>query len=100
MQPLGEWDLVLMGVGVHKWLLLASALPALTLAAFGFASKRLRPFIGGVALGTAALQVQLALSADTAFVGGAMLLRVWGVANALVCLWLARIALDSRGKMA
>lgn len=97
MRPLGEWDLVLAGAGVHKWLLLASALPALGLTMFGFASRRLRPVIGGIALGSAALMVQLAWSGDAAFVGGAMLARVWTIGNGLVCLWLARMSLDSKG---
>jgi serine protease len=96
MRPLGEWDLVLMGAGFHRWLLLASALPAIALTMLGFASKRFRPFIGGLALGTAALCAQMAWSGDVAFVGGPMLARVWAVANALVCLWLARTALDTK----
>jgi len=96
MRPLGEWDLVLMGADVHRWLLLASALPALALTMLGFASRRVRPFIGGIALGTAALLVQLAWSPDAAFVFGATMERVWAVANALLCLWLARSALDAR----
>jgi serine protease len=96
MRPLGEWDLVLFGAGVHQWLLLASALPAVALTLFAFASKRVRPLIGGVALGTAALLVQHLVSGDVAFVGGATLAKVWMVANALVCLWLARTALDQK----
>jgi serine protease len=96
MRPLGEWDLVLMGAGVHRWLLLASALPAIVLTMLGFASKRARPFIGGIALGTAALLAQLAWSGDAAFVGGPFLARIYAVVNALVCLWLARMALDAK----
>jgi serine protease len=95
-RPLGEWDLVFLGAGVHRWLLLASALPVIGLTMIGFASRRFRPFIGGVALGTAALCAQLAWSADAAFVGGATLARVWAVVNVLVCLWLARVALDAK----
>jgi serine protease len=94
MRPLGEWDAVLLGAGFHQWLLLASALPSLALAAVGFASKRLRPIVGGVALGSAALCAQMAWSGDAAFVGGSLLGRVWAVGNALVCLWLARMALE------
>jgi serine protease len=96
MRPLGEWDLVLLGAGVHRWLLLASALPAVVLTVLGFASKRFRPFIGGIALGTAALCVQMAWSGDVAYVFGAMMGRIWAVVNALVCLWLARLALDTK----
>jgi serine protease len=94
-RPIGEWDLVLGGVGVHRWLLLASAGPAVVLAMVGFASRRARPLIGGIALGTAALLAQLAWSGDAAFVAGPLLGRAWAIGNALVCLWLARISLQS-----
>ncbi len=96
MRPLGEWDAIVFGAGMHRWLLLASALPVIALSAIGFASRRFRPFIGGVALGSAALLAQMAWSADVAFVGGAFLARAWAVGNALVCLWIARVALDAK----
>jgi|CZKU01.1.fsa_nt_gi serine protease len=96
MRPLGEWDGLLWGAGAHQWLLLASALPTLALAAIGFRSRHLRPLIGGIALGSAALLVQMAWSGDAGFVAGAFLARVWEVANALVCLWLARVALEDK----
>ena len=95
-RPLGEWDLILVGAGLHKWLLLASAGPAVVLAALGFKSRFVRPVLGGVALGTAALLAQLTWTADVAFVGGPLLLRGWSLANALICLWFARVALDAR----
>ena len=95
MRPFGEWDLVF-DAGLHKWLLLASAIPVMGLTTLLFGAKSVRPLIGGFALGTAALLAQLAISADVAYVGGSMLLRVWTVANALVCLWLARITLDAK----
>lgn len=96
MRPLGEWDAILFGASLHKWLLLASALPSVALTAIGFASRRIRPLIGGIALGTAALLSQMAWSADVAFVAGPALARAWAVANALVCLWIARVALDGK----
>ncbi len=96
MRPIGDWDLVLMGAGTHRWLLLASAIPAVVLTLFGFANRRLRPFIGGIAIGSAALCAQIAWSADVAFVGGPFLARIWAVVNALVCLWIARMALDAK----
>lgn len=96
MRPLGEWDIVFLDVGAHRWLLLASALPAFALTLLGFRHGRLRPFIGGLALGTGALLLQMLGSGDVAFVGGALLGRVWQVSNALVCVWLARVALGSR----
>jgi len=94
-RPIGEWDLLL-GAGLHRYLPLASALPAVALAAIGFGSKRLRPFIGGVALGSAALLAQLAVSGETAFALGMLAMRVWTVVNALACLWIARLALDKK----
>ncbi|HEY8087376.1 MAG TPA: S8 family peptidase [Polyangiaceae bacterium] len=96
MRPLGEWDLVLLGAGVHKWLLLASALPALALTMVAFTSRRVRPLIGGIALGSAALLAQHLVSGDVAYVGGPMLAKVWLAANGLLCLWLARMALDAK----
>ncbi len=95
MRPFGEWDL-LYGAGVHRWLPLASAAPAIVLTLFGFGIKRLRPLIGGLSLGTAALLTQIAILADVSAPFGSFALRVWTVANALVCLWLARLALDAK----
>ena len=95
MRPLGEWDLVL-GTSMHRWLPLASALPTMALTAFFFGAKRLRPTIGGFAVGSAALLTTVAIFADVAFPLGGILLRVWTVLNALVCVWVARITLDKK----
>jgi serine protease len=94
-RPRGEWDLAF-GAGLHKWLPLANALPAMVGVAFLFGSKRLRPAVGGLALGSAALVAQLAFSADVAFGLGPFALRLWMVLNGLVCLWLARMCLDAK----
>jgi serine protease len=93
--PLGEWDLVLGGVALHKWWLPASALPVIALTALGFRNRRSRPFIGGLAAGTAALLLQMAWSGDVAFVGGPWLARLWALANVLVCSWIARVGLEA-----
>ena len=95
MRPFGEWDLVY-DAGMHRWLPLANALPVMFLTAFLFGAKRLRPTLGGFAIGSAALLAQLAYSADVAFPLGAFPLRLWTIANALVCLWIARLALDGK----
>jgi serine protease len=87
---------LLLGVGLHKYLILASAAPVLALTGMFFGVKRLRPLVGGVALGTAALLAQMAFSGETAFVGGLLAMRVWTVVNALVCVWIARLALDKK----
>jgi serine protease len=93
-RPVAEWDVGL-GLGLHRWLPLATALPVL--AAFGvlFGVRRLRPSLGGYAAGTSAVLLQLAVSLDVTMPLGASLTRVWLVANALACVWLARTALDA-----
>jgi serine protease len=94
-RPFGEWDL-LAGAGFHRALLLASPLPALAIAALFFGVARVRPVLGGFALGSAALMTQIAISGDSAFFLGAFAMRVWMIGGAFVCLWLARVALDAR----
>ena len=68
------------------------------LAAFGlfFGVKTLRPTIGGLALGTAAFLTQVAISGDQFFFLGNVPLRIFAVANAAICVWLARVALDEK----
>jgi len=95
MKPFGEWT-ILFAPNLHKWLPLASALPVFGLTALFFGSKRLRPVVGGVALGTAALLVQMGISGETFYALGPFMLRVWCAVNALACLWLARISLDAK----
>ncbi len=94
-RPFGEWDLAL-GPAVHRWLPLAGALPAFALVAILFGVPRLRPLVGGFALGSAALAAQLAWSGDTAFALGALAMRVYLFGSILACAWIARIALDAR----
>lgn len=95
MKPFGEWDL-LFDPGLHRWLLLASAVPAFALTTLFFNSKRLRPFVGGVALGSAALLCQLGISGETFFVLGSFGLRLFCAANVAVLLWVARMNLDAK----
>jgi serine protease len=94
-RPLGEWDMAF-GVGLHRWLPLAGALPVVAAAALFFGIKRLRPAIGGLAMGTAALATQMAISGDAAFAFGSWAMRLYAVASVGVCLWVARIALDGK----
>jgi serine protease len=93
MRPLGEWDLVFCG-GWHKFMPLANAAPSIALAALLFGAKRLRPFVGGFALGSAALLVQMAISGDTLFVLGSFAMRAFAAVNAAVCVFVARGALE------
>jgi serine protease len=95
MRPLGEWDL-LVSANLHRYALLATAAPALVMAMLFFGVKRLRPVVGGVALGSAALMTQMAVASEIAFPLGTLALRVWMAANVVVCLWLARVSLDGK----
>lgn len=95
MRPLGEWDLVV-SAGLHRFLLLANAGPALAALLVLYGVRRLRPLAGGLAVGSAALLTQMAISGDVAFVLGGVGLRVFAVANALVCGWIAKVALDEK----
>lgn len=95
MKPFGEWDLLL-SPGLHKWLLFTSAAPTVALTALLFGSKKLRPFVGGFALGAAALAAQTAFSGEAFFALGGFLRVVWCSASALVCIWLGRMALDAK----
>jgi serine protease len=96
MKPFGEWDLLLGGASMHKWLLFASAAPAFLMTTFFFTNKRVRPFIGGVALGSAALLTQMGISGETLFALGGFGLRMFCAANVVALLWLARMTLDSK----
>ncbi len=95
MRPFGEWDL-LFAPSLHKWLLFASAGPAIALTALFFGVRRLRTFAGGFALGSAALLVTLAASGETWFAMGPFAMRVFELANVVVLLWLARMSLDAK----
>jgi serine protease len=95
MKPFGEWDLLL-APGMHRWLLLASAVPAFALTTLFFNNRHLRPFVGGVALGSAALLVQLGISGETFFALGSFGLRVFCAANVAALLWVARMNLDAK----
>jgi hypothetical protein len=92
-RPLSEWDM-LASVSLHRWLVLGTALPAVLGALLFFGSKRLRPFSGGLALGTAALAAQLAYSADVQFALGSFALRLVMLATLATSLYLARMQLD------
>jgi serine protease len=92
MRPFGEWD-ILGSAHLHRFLLMGNALPVLALVAVGFGSRTLRPIAGGFALGMAAYLGHLAWAGDMTFILGTFGLRVFAVLNAVVCVWVARVAL-------
>lgn len=95
MRPLGEWD-ILLSAGLHRFLPLANAGPAVAGLLLFYGVKRLRPLVGGLAIGSAALLAQMAISGDVAFVFGSLGLRAFAVLNALVCFWIAKVTLDEK----
>jgi serine protease len=97
MRPVGEWDIV-WSAGVHRYLLLASALPSFAFLALLFGAKKMRGTLGGFAVGAAALLTQIFVSADVASPLSTLGLRVFCVVNALACLWIARISLDEKAR--
>lgn len=98
MRPVGEWDLIF-GAGLHRYLLLASALPTFAFLALLFGVKKLRGVLGGFAVGAAALLAQMFVSADVAsFLGSGLFFRLFCIVNVVVCLWIARISLDETAR--
>jgi len=93
-RPFAEWD-VGWSAAVHRWLPLANALPAGIALALLFGVRRARGVLGGLALGTVAVLLQLAVSLDVTMPVGALATRLWLVANAGLCLWFARVSLQA-----
>ncbi len=94
-RPFAEWDLLL-DAHLHRFLPLANALPAMGLTALLFGVARVRGLLGGFALGSAALLTELAVRGAVATPVGPFFTRVWLVANALLCLAIARFTLDRK----
>lgn len=95
MRPIGEWDLVLFGADMHRWLPFAHAGIPFLLTALLFGIKPLRSVVGGFALGMAALLVQLSISSEAGNpLFPAAVVQLWLGFNVLACLWVARIGLD------
>lgn len=95
-RPLGDMDL-LIGVSLHKFLPLANAAIPFGLTALAFGSRALRPFVAGIAAGTAAYLASVAVLGEHGSPFGQLLLTVWCVVNALACAWLARENLAESG---
>jgi len=92
-RPIADMDL-LVGVGLHRWLPLANALIPFALTALAFGAKKLRPAIAGFSAGTAAYLASIVVIGDATGPFGKVALIAWAAANALACLWIARINLS------
>ncbi|MFO0617972.1 MAG: S8 family peptidase [Polyangiaceae bacterium] len=91
-RPLGDMDLYL-GVSWHKYLPLANALIPAVLSAVTFQIKALRPFVAGIAAGTAAYLLATLGLHQMRGPFGTVLLSVWCSANAFFCYLIARMQL-------
>lgn len=92
MRPFGMWD-TLLSANVHNWLPLASFVPSVLLLLLGYGVKAFRTSIGGFAIGSTALLTQLFLQNDGDW---SLFYRLFIAANALVCMWIARVVLDGK----
>lgn len=91
-RPFTEWDLIL-DMGLHKWLALATAFPAFIMVAVGLHRPAIRTMAGGLALGTAAYLAQVVVSGEVQFVMGTFVMRAWAMVNIAACLWVAKSTL-------
>ncbi len=96
MRPLLDWDALLLGAAWHAWLPFANAGVAVGLVGLGFSHRALRAPVGGVALGIASYLVAEVLLGQHHAPLGTLLFWPWALANAAVCLWIARIGLDRK----
>jgi serine protease len=92
-RPLADLDFFV-GASLHRWLPLANALVPFGLTALLLGVKRLRPAVGGVAAGTAAYLVSVAVLGEHAGPFGRTLLVAWCALNAALCVWIARANLE------
>jgi serine protease len=94
-QPFGTWDTAL-GLSLHKWLPLANSIPAWLLIGLFFDNKRLRPIIGGVASGSAALMAEIIFSGSVHYAVWSVFAITWLVANIAACVWIADKSLEDK----
>jgi len=88
-RPVADMDL-LVGVSLHRFLPLANVLLPFAFTAVFFGVKRLRPFIAGLATGTAAYLFATVAMNSAAAPFGWLPMVVWCVLNAVACMWIAR----------
>lgn len=88
-RPLADMDLIV-SASLHGWLPLANALLPFGLTALAFGSRALRPFVAGIAAGTAAYLGSVMILGEHASPFGRVLLLAWCALNAVACAWLAR----------
>jgi len=93
-RPVADLDLYV-GASLHRWLPLANVLLPMGLTAIGFGVPRFRRVVAGVAAGTAAYLLSVAVLSEAAGPFGQAALVAWCAVNAVACLWLARMNLSA-----
>ena len=94
-RPLGDWDLLL-DVSLHGYLPLANVLVPFGLTLLGLGVRGARPVLAGLATGTAAYLVALAVQGGVHSALGGVGLTLFAGANALACVLLARLVMLER----
>ena len=92
-RPLADLD-YLVGASMHRFLPFANALVPFALTAVLFGVAKARPFIAGIATGTAAYLTSVILLGESFGPFGRTALLAWCALNAFACLWIARTNLS------
>ena len=88
-RPIADLD-YLVGASLHRFLPLANALVPFALTAVLFGVVKARPFIAGIATGTAAYLASVIVLGESFGPFGRTALLAWCALNAYACLWIAR----------
>jgi serine protease len=91
-RPLADFDL-LVGDGLHRWLPLANAIVPTALLTLTFQWKAMRPFVGGIAAGTAAYLGSLLVLGTAMMPLGTVLGMLWMAGNAAACVFISKLCL-------
>jgi serine protease len=94
-RPVGEWDL-LIGASLHSFLPLASFLVPLGLSALLLGMPRARPWLAGVAIGSAGYMASIAIGGHLHTRFGWFLTTAWCALNALASTYLGSLLLRKR----
>lgn len=94
-RPIAEWDMA-WDVGMHRYAVYMTGLVPVLGTMLLFGANRLRPMLGGLSLGTAALAAALVVSPDVAAFGGSGLLRLAMGITALMSYFLAKANLSAK----
>lgn len=95
-RPWGDWDLLLVGVSLHKWLLLASAVIPFVATTLTYNVVKARPMIAGWSVGTAAYLISLLVTNSVLGPFGQVAMALYLFVNIAVCTYLAKVNFDEK----